>query len=181
MDATSFTIIYCCLFIQYRAKHRVGAACEGSNRCAYQLLFMLINLPCPYKYQLEPACTDRSPSRGCLKPMSAACWRRAFASLAWCQSYLPNRSLSSAVPAGCSQRRKLLRRCSKSLRSRFLHQPSRFACLRPASPWSHIVRSGTRNLRFIRFVVQYGFKRRASGKWFFIKVRQAASSHERRF
>jgi hypothetical protein len=49
---TSFTIIYHCITMQYRAKCRAGAACGGSNQCAYQPSPVLTGFPCSYK--LDP-------------------------------------------------------------------------------------------------------------------------------
>jgi hypothetical protein len=44
--------------IQYRAKPSIGAACEGSNDYAYQLLTSFIGHWCPYKYQLAAKMID---------------------------------------------------------------------------------------------------------------------------
>jgi hypothetical protein len=49
---TSFTIIYHCIDIQYRAEANVGAACKGLNDYAYQALTSFIGHWCPHKYQL---------------------------------------------------------------------------------------------------------------------------------
>jgi len=60
---TSFTIIYICINIQYRAERRAGAACEGSNTNAYQPATAFIGQWCPYKYQLgspREAVTERN-------------------------------------------------------------------------------------------------------------------------
>ncbi|WP_233561802.1 hypothetical protein, partial [Halorubrum sp. Atlit-28R] len=47
-DVTSFTIIYHCINIQHHAKRRAGAACGGSNQCAYQPPPVLTGFACPY-------------------------------------------------------------------------------------------------------------------------------------